>query len=178
MKYYIGHLAGTKLQKTCKTFFNELSSKFNLEGVIKKERMPHITLKAAFEREYINDIETYLENFCNETCSSTFLINKFGNFGKDIIFLDTIPSEIMKITFERFLKGLRDLPNISFGEFDTPNKHLHITLMKNKELGNKFNEIQEYVSGLNLSIYSGFNNITLFKKQGNKILIHKTYPLL
>ncbi|MBU0894449.1 MAG: 2'-5' RNA ligase family protein [Nanoarchaeota archaeon] len=178
MRYYIGHLVDDKIKKHYGKILSELSSRFKLENLVKKDRRPHITLKAPFEREDIADVENFLDNFCKDLCSSTFKIKGYGNFGKEDIFLEVVPSDILKITFGRFLKEIKNLPGMHLGEYDSISKKLHVTLLKPDEMNSKFKEIWSYLDNKEFSTYSKFDNITIFKKQNKKTLIHNIYPLV
>lgn len=176
MRYYIGYVPGEELQNLYHQLIGELSEMFDLKRLTHNGRIPHVTLKEPFERKYVRDIECYLEEFCDKTSPTPLTYNGFGRFGKRVIFLDVKPSKAMKTTYGGFLKGMKELPDIYWGKYDTQNKHLHTTLLKGG-IGKGFEEIWDYLSRINFSEDFMWDNVTIFKKKDGKTVIHRVYSL-
>lgn len=178
MRYYVGSMIKGEVAKYYNNLVNEISLRFELESLVKKQRIPHITLKSLFERDYVRDIEFYLKEFSEKHEAIKIMIDGFGNFEDKIIYLNIKKSGQIETIYNSFLKGLKSVPNISFGIFDNVNKKLHITLIS-KEMEGKFEEIWGYLSNITAPKFKIYlDNLTIFKKDKNRTLIHKTYKLL
>jgi 2'-5' RNA ligase len=176
MKYYLGGIV-SDFQPFYNSLQLEIAVKFGLEKLLKKQRLPHITFKAPFERESIDDIKQFLDEFTQKHEITSLSIQGVSYFEKDVIFLDIPSSEQIKELHASFLEGLRPFSGISFEPFDKPDKHYHITIVKGEEMNSKFEEIFAYLSSSDISFDTTFDNLTLFSKNGKKTEIEQTYFL-
>lgn len=179
MKYCVGYLLGEEINKY-NSLIEDISSRFNITDLIKKDRILHITFKAPFERHPIEDIEKFLKNFTLKQPTSKMFVKGFGHFDRKVIFLDVKPSTRMELTFHELLAKLRRFHNISWEEYDNADKNLHMPLIKGEikgDIEDRFEEIWDYLSNTDFYYYAFFDNITLFKKDKGKTLVHRIYYL-
>ena len=174
---YLGYLVRGEFSNYYNSLLKEISSKFNLEGLLKKSRIPHITFKSPFETDHYKLLENIIDNFCKIKAPPDFKIDNFGSFDKEVIYFKVFASDETRHIIGNLLKCLQVIPNISFNEYDNENKKLHITLAKNRETSKSFNDVWKYVSSLNSYFILPFDNITVFKKEQDKTKIHKVFEL-
>ncbi len=132
MKYYIASQINGGLNKYYQNLVSELSIVLNSKKLQEKRRIPHITLKSAFETEEISPLEDFLGDLSSKREKSPIYIEGFGRFGSKTIFLKVNPSE-------KFLEFYREIhyffknKGLESSIYDNENKVFHITLA-NKEL--------------------------------------------
>lgn len=177
MKIYLGYLVRGEFCNYYDKLLREISSKFNLENLLKKSRIPHITFKSPFETASYTNIEDIINNFCNTKFTLNFKINDFGLFDREVIYFKVFASDETRLVVGSLLDCLKNIPNIRFDKYDDKNKELHITLSKNRETTKKFDDVWKYVSSLNPCFILPFDNITMFRKEQDKTKIHKIFEL-
>ena len=177
MRIYLGYLVRGEFYDYYDNLLREISSRFNLENLLKKSRIPHITFKSPFETAYYPKIDDIINNFCNMNAPPDFKIDGFGLFDRDVVYFKVFTSNETKQIIGTLFKCLQTIPNISFDKYDDKNKELHITLMKNREITKSFDEVWKYVSFLTPYFILPFDNITIFRKEQDKTRIHKVFEL-
>jgi 2'-5' RNA ligase len=177
MIYYIGYIPPKEFQDFYSDLVRDVSKRFELNGLAQKNRVPHITLKSPFEISSPQSLDETVSNFCQNQEPSSIEINGVGSFGKEVIFLHSQPSTQMSGTFRKLLDNLRGVGGIDWNEYDNPNKKLHITLAKGKELEGKFQDVYDYLKAQDIKFTLPFNNITIFQKDGGRTFVHRTYVL-
>jgi 2'-5' RNA ligase len=175
MRYYLGCLIREEAEKYYKEIVEDISSRFNLEKLIQKSRPPHITIKSPFEIDGINEIKSTMKRFCDNQRPLYFNVKGFGNFGKELIYINLLATPQIKKNLKKLLEELRTNPEISWSKYDNENKVFHITIVKNEELENRFNEIWNYLSPMEQLKSVSFDNITIFKKISGKTYVHRMF---
>lgn len=174
---YLGYLVRGEFSNYYNSLLKEISSRFNLEDLLKKSRIPHITFKSPFDIDNYRSIEKIVDTFCYIKTPPDFKIDNLGLFGREVIYFKVFASDEARQVIGNLLKRLQTIPNISFDKYDNKNKELHITLAKNRETSKSFDDIWKYVSSLNPCFILPFDNITVFKKEQDKTKIHKVFEL-
>lgn len=177
MRVYLGYLARGEFCDYYNNLLREISSRFNLEDLLKKSRIPHITFKSPFETNNYTLVEEIVSRFCDGKFPHNFKIDDFGLFDREVIYFRVFASSKTRQAIGNLLKCLQTIPNISFDKYDNKNKELHITLAKNRETSKSFDDIWKYVSSLNPYFILPFDNITMFRKEENKTKVHKVFEL-
>lgn len=178
MKFYIGSILEGKAEDYYDSLIENLASNFHLDGLVKKERISHITLKAPFELHSSKNIESCLEEFSQKCPRLGFTVQGVGHFDNEVIYLEILPALLTKRTYGSFLNKLKTVKGMSFSEYDHPNKILHATLIKGSEMQDKFDAIWKYLSNTKgKPFFSELTNFTLFGKESGKTYIHRRYDL-
>lgn len=175
MIYYIGYLPPKKFQDFYTSLVKDISKRFELNKLTQKNRIPHITLKSPFEVSSLQSLDKLIASFCQPQKSSRISIGGVGSFGEEIIFLYSHPSK--QEIFRELLDNLRNLEEINWGEYDNPNKTLHITIAKGEELNGKFQEVYNYLCRKNIQLVLPFDNITIFQKDDQTTSVYRTHYL-
>jgi len=163
MKYAIVCLLKGKTKEYQENLMSDISDKFGIENLNNKI-MPHITLKSPFETEDISELENRLETFARKNRSSEILINGFGSFNDNVLYLDAEFSDKAKKTFRRFNKKIEDLDYIDFHEYDKMEENFHSTLAIIKDR-NKFNKIKNYLeNNYSPEFNMDFDNVAVIKR--------------
>ena len=177
MIYYIGYIPPKEFQDFYVDLVKYISKRFRLNKLAQKNRIPQITLKSPFEMGSPKSLDEWISSFCQGQKPSEIRINGVGNFGEEVIFLHNQPSKQMINTLGGLLDSLRSKNNISWSEYDTPNKTLHITLAKGEELGGKFQEIYDSLKAQDIKFVLPFDNITIFQKDRERTSVYRTHYL-
>lgn len=175
MIFYVGYLPPKAFQDRYVDLVRDVSQKFRLPNLTQKNRIPHITLKSPFEMNSPKSLDELISGFCQLQGQSEIMVDGVGNFGEEVIFLDSQPSRQMRETFLGLLDGLRSLRDLSWDEYDKPDKKLHITLAKGEELYGKFQEVYDYLKAKNIQFTLPFDNITIFQKGQGRTLVQRTH---
>lgn len=177
MIYYIGYIPPKEFQDFYADLVRDISKRFRLNKLAQNNRIPHVTLKSPFEMGSPKSLDEWISSFCQCQKPSEIRINGVGNFGEEVIFLHSQPSKQMIDTFKELLDNLRNLEGINWSEYDMPDKKLHITLAKGKELEGKFKDIYNYLSTQDIRFVLPFDNITIFQKDNQMTSVYRTYYL-
>jgi len=178
MLYYIGYTPPKYFQALYRGLVRGISHRFQLDKLLEKERIPHITLKSPFELDLLASLDSCLNDFSHSQKASSVHIKGVGRFNSSVIYFGVMPSREMLDSFNLLLNSLRRVEGVSWGEHDNPDRRLHMTIAKADELEGKFQDVYDLLNGLSFQYHLPFNNITLFKKDQGRTWIHKTYSLL
>ncbi len=177
MTYYVGYIPPKEFQDFYTEVVRDISKRFGLNKLAQKHRIPHVTLKSPFEVSSPKSLEEVISNFCQSQRASKIDINGLESFGEEVICLRAMPSQEMLDTFKTLLDSLRNIEDISWNEYDNPNKILHITLARGEELKGKFQEVYDYLKAQDIKFALPFDNITIFQKDGQKTSVYRTHYL-
>jgi len=180
MLYYIGYFPPKEFQDFYTDLISDIGQRFQLDELVQRRRIPHITLKSPFEissTKSLKSLDKLISNFCQNQKPSKIFVSGVGNFGEDVIFLNCQPSVQMTCTFNGLLCDLRNIKLISWSEYDNEDKKLHITLAKKDELKGKFRDVFDYLSTKYIDLVLPFDNMALFKKESGRNAVHRLYYL-
>lgn len=164
MKYYISSQIKGELNKYYQSLVSELSFVLKSKKLQEKARVPHITLKAAFEAEKISPLEEFLEDLSKDKGKSPVYIRGFGKFGSNTIFLEVNPSK-------QFLEFYREIhyffkdKGLESSIYDNENKVFHITLA-NKELSkDELTLVWDYLTHKSVDREYLVDNLCIFQNE-------------
>ncbi len=175
MKYYLGYYLDGDAGNYYLEIVNRVAAQFG-DFHVKRDRIPHITFKAPFKRDSINDLETFLESFCAKSHPQKFEIGGFGSLNNQVVFWDIRPSLGFINTYLGLLDGLKSLENISFSEYDDVGKKFHITITNGSAIN--IQRAMEFLSPFQACFERRLDRLTLFQKQEGRTVIYRDYPLL
>lgn len=173
MEYLIVILLNGKSKKYQQKLLYLIAKKFKVDRAILRKPPAHITLKYFFKTENIKPVEECIKVFCKNNNKSKFQLKGFNHFRKDVIFIDIIPSKEMIKIHKNLLKHLKNETEIKFIEIDGK-PHFHSSIA-HSDIEDKFDEIQSFVSKMNLNFNASFDNISILKVENNLLQIHKKY---
>src|SRR3989344_2595611 len=96
MRHIVAHLIRGEAGKAHENITKDLTLKFDTFPL--HDRIPpHLTLKRWFDMDEkgMDTLYKCLDNFANSQKQSNYSLTGFGNFGKDVIYVDVIPSPEM-----------------------------------------------------------------------------------
>lgn len=175
MLCYLGYIPQQEFQDFYADLVRDISQRFQLKKLVEKKRVPHITLKSPFEMGSLHSLEELITDFCQKQKQSQITIRGVGNFIEEVIFLYSQPSKQMTETFGQLLSRLRSWRDITWNEYDTPKKALHVTLAKGEELNGKFRDVYKYLLKRDIHFNLLFDNITIFQKNGKRTSVYRTH---
>ena len=165
MKYVIVHLIRGEAKKFHEDITKKLTRKFGAYPL--HDRVPpHITLKydKKLDEKIIGKVYTYLDNFISSHNQSNYLLSGFGHFGKDVIYVDTIPSPEMSQDVLDLMSILHKVEGFTFNKFDTPKK-FHASLARRSLKTFDYGQIWNYLKTMPKPNFKmKFDNVATLKK--------------
>ncbi len=175
MKYFIGYLIKGEAQKYHHKICSELSNKFEIKYL--PATIPsHLTLKAPFEIDNIRIIEEKIEEFLIETKKVKLMLNGFGHFGKEVIFMDIKPNREMSNTHKKLVSKLKEIKILEWKELENKDLKFHLTVAT-KGIKLEFDEMWKYLSIHNPSYHLEFDNVAILKYESGKWVVYKEYEI-
>lgn len=150
---------------------NDVCRKFNK----KRQKLPaHITLKAPFESDKIEDMENMLEGFVSTRYKTPIKVSGFGKFRRDVVYMDVDVSQEAKKVHDQLIDELRKIPWIKFKSNEGKDKVFHCTIVS-KKLQDKFEKIWDYVNEYTCDFGVCFDNLSLYKWKDNTWVLYRKF---
>lgn len=165
MKYIVVHLIRGEAKKFHEDITKKLTRKFGAYPLHNKIP-PHITLKydKGLDEKIIGKVYKCLDNFASSHKESDYLLSGFGHFGKDVIYVDTIPSPGMLQNVLDLINLLHKIKDLSFNKFDTPKK-FHASLARRSLKTFDYDQIWNYLKTIPQPNFKmKFDNMATLKK--------------
>ena len=144
---------------------------------VKKQKLPaHFTIKAPFETDKIEEIETTIENFIKDKSREDILIDGFGHFRTDVVFMKIIPSNGAIKLHDTFIDELKKVSWLDWKRHEGKEKIFHCTIVTRLR-ENSFTSIWEYVNNYNPQFNTYFDNISILKWQDFRWMTYREYSL-
>ncbi|MSU45318.1 MAG: hypothetical protein EXS47_01680 [Candidatus Zambryskibacteria bacterium] len=178
MRRVIVHLIRGEVGKYHESITRNLSEKFQTFP-IHDRILPHITLKRWFEfdEEEMKTLYGKLEDFAASCVQTNYSLKGFGNFGKEVIYVDAKPSREMSDNINRLSKVLHEITNLTFDEFDT-NQELHVTVAFAALKPFDYDQVWSYLtSGIQPDYKMKFDNIAVMKKVEDKWEVDRIWEI-
>ncbi|MEW8955416.1 2'-5' RNA ligase family protein [Clostridium sp.] len=142
----------------------EICERFN----VKPQKLPmHITLKAPFEIESIEEVEKVTEKFVENKNSCAIEIKDYNHFRDNVIFMDVLPSIEAKELHREYYKLLKDIKDLKWSSNEGEDIKFHCTLVS-RRISSKFKDIWDYVIKKQASFKSEMKNITIMEYNFHK----------
>lgn len=176
MKYSIFYLMKGNAKDYRDKLVKEVGPRFGENYILDSKLPAHITLKAPFNLDNIQELENILANFVKERKKEEIEIIGFDNFKRFVVFLKfNFPKPALKIQSD-LINELKKIKNMDIEEHDKKwHPHATITYINTE---NNFNNIRDYLQKLDklyFKIY--FDNITLMKKIGKYWRVYKEFKI-
>jgi len=170
-RYVLVCLIEGKAGKFHDRIVNSVCHKFNK----KPQKLPaHITLKAPFETNKIEEMENVLESFVAKRDKTPIKVEGFGKFRSDVIYIDVKVSQEAKKVHDELMDELVKIPWIEFKSNEGKSKVFHCTIVS-KRIQDKFKEIWDYVNEYTCNFNLYFDNLSLYKWQDNTWVLYKKF---
>ncbi|MEK6898508.1 MAG: 2'-5' RNA ligase family protein [Nanoarchaeota archaeon] len=153
----------------------EISSNFGTND-LSQRIPPHVTIKSPFFTKNINEIEEVIYDFSKKLKKSSFNLEGFDHFRKNVIFINVIANDYIINIARNLMELLRKIKGITFSEYEDKQIHYHATIAY-CESEKIFNAIWSYLSNKRPEYNVYFNNITILKKVKDKWKIHKEFDI-
>lgn len=158
-------------------FNNNLRKEVFEKFKAKSSKLPaHFTIKAPFESDDINDLESILDNFSKSYNSSEYKIKGYDHFDDRVIFMKVLMSDEGKIIHDKLIDDLNKINYLDFSKEDGKDKVFHVTI-SSKKIRNIFNKLWDYVFLIPCDFDCHFDNICIYKWVDNTWILHKEYSL-
>lgn len=178
MKHIITHLIRGEAGKYHEKLTEDLSERFGVFPL--HDRIaPHLTFKQWFEldEQGMSALYQRLENFANSHTQSGYSLNGFGNFGKDLIYIDALPSAEMSQNILDLMHTLRQIEGLTFDEFDT-GSHLHATIAMGALKPFDYGQIWGYLTTVPQPDFKmQFDNIAVLKRTVDRWVVDRVWEL-
>lgn len=149
----------------------EVCGKFNK----RPQKLPaHITLKAPFETDKIEDMIEILERFVSVREKTSLKIQGFGRFRRDVVFMDVHVSPEAKKIHDELIDEIKKIPWIEFKPNEGKDKVFHCTILS-RRIQDKFNEIWDYVNKYECDFNSYFDNLSLYQWKDNTWMMYRQF---
>lgn len=173
MRYVIvSTLSGEALK-----FHNEITEDVCHRFNVRKTKLPgHITLKAPFDSDNIDELTVLLENFSRDNKKVPIYLDGYGSFRKDVVFIKTIFSKEAKKVYNELEALLKTLKWLEWKKNESGERVFHVTIAS-KRIGDKFQDIWQHVNKTPCKFHVYFDNISIYKWEGNTWVLYKKFVL-
>lgn len=170
-RYVLVCLVEGKAGKFHDRLVNSVCHKFNK----RRQKLPaHITLKAPFETNKIEEMEIILEDFTARRDKTSIKIQGFGKFRSDVIYMDVKVSQEAKKVHDELIEELIKIPWIEFKSNEGKNKVFHCTIVS-KRIQDEFKEIWDYVNEYTCDFKLYFDNLSLYKWKDSTWVLYRKF---
>lgn len=175
-------LEGDTVVEYHRTLVHGLSQEFGLRALEEQAFEPHLTLKYGFEAseaEY-SELKQVLEEFAASHSSAGFVVEGFGFFDHNVIFLEVQPSIAVQTLLLNLTTALRGLEWMQWNEFDGDNLYLHVTIAV--QCLSKFEAAMRWLKGREQRFETRLTNVSIARDIGTvneipKLVVEKRLRL-
>ncbi len=178
MRHIIGHVIRGEAKKYHENLTRDLNEKFDTFPL--HERIPpHLTLKRWFDLDEkgMNMLNKHLDVFAESHRQSDYSLTGFGNFGKDVIYVDTIPSKEMSQSVSDLMDVLHTIENLTFDQFDNGGD-FHATVSMGALKPFDYDQIWNYLKTVPQPNFEmKFDNIAILKKPIDTWVVERIWEI-
>ncbi len=179
MRRIIAHSIRGDAKNAHEALTKDLADKFD-SFPIHERISPHLSLKRWFEldEQGMEALCKTLDAFVATRKQSNYKLSGFGHFGKEVIYMDVVPSKETLVTVKDLKTELHKIEKLTFDEFDDLENDLHATLVFGALKPFDFDPIWEYLEKIPQPNFNmKFDNITIFKKLVNTWEVERAWEL-
>lgn len=145
---------------------------------IQRQKLPgHITLKAPFETENIDEVEAVINEFVKNHTKAPIKLEGFNHFRDNVIFMGISPSQGAIDLHKSLYGSLKTLDFLEWKTHEGEKITFHSTIVS-RRISPKFKEIWDYVNRFDYSFDTYLDNITIMKWGENRRWnVYKTFDL-
>lgn len=145
-------------------FNNNLRKEVRSKFRAKLSTLPaHFTIKSGFKYDGdVSEMLSTIDAFVKNERSQPYMIEGFGSFKKDVIYMEVKMSNEGKAMHDRLIDALDKIEYIKFDQNDGKDKQFHMTIAS-KNLSRIFDDIWAHVNQYSCIYNCMFDNVTVFK---------------
>jgi len=176
MKYSIFYLIRGEAEKYNQQLVKTVGPMFDENYMIEHPLPVHITLKAPFETDKINDLEVLLSEFVKKQKIGKIRVRDFGNFKRFVAFMETKFDSDSKRIQRNLVKEIEDNEIAKLHEFDRKhNPHSTIAYGNTKK---SFDGIWSYLQTLEKPDFDlVFDRVAIMKKMRGKWEVYREFKI-
>lgn len=135
---------------------------------VQPQKLPgHITLKAPFETDNIDEVEEVIAEFIKIHAKAPIKLEGFNHFRDNVIFMEIFPSQDAVVLHKSLYKSLKTLDFLEWKTHEGEKITFHSTIVS-RRISPKFQEIWDYVNSLDYSFDTYLDNITIMNWGENR----------
>ena len=178
MRHIVAHLIRGEAGKAHENITKDLTLKFDTFPL--HDRIPpHLTLKRWFDMDEkgMDTLYKCLDVFASSQKQSDYALAGFGNFGKDVIYVDVLPSPEMSQATLDLMSALHEIKKMTFDEFDN-GSNFHATVVMGALKSFDYDQIWDYLKTVEQPNFKmKFDNIAILKKPIDKWVIDRVWEI-
>ncbi len=153
---------------------DDVVDKFDLRIEQEIKAPTHFTLKYWFTADdaELSALKAHLTDYCRSHQPSPIRLGGFEGFPPNAVFIDVIPSESARKSFNDLMARLKPLKWMEWDDYDYPNLRFHTTIAV--ECNEKYDAVYEYLIGREKYFDCWFDNITIIGIESRKQQISRT----
>lgn len=160
------------------TFNNNIRREVFNRFKARSSKLPaHFTIKAPFQSDNIQEIESALCNFCKNHHGVYYDIKNYDHFGNRVIYMKVLMSDEGRVLHNELIEAISFCKDIEFQKSEGKDKVFHITVTS-KKIQDKFDEIWRYVNDYPCEFHCKFDNVTIYKWEDMTWKLHKEYKMI
>jgi 2'-5' RNA ligase len=159
MTYGIACVLGGPVVTYQHEIIREIADRFSGTSLLKPTIPSHFSLKYEFETEDVAPVESLIERFCKTHRATLVEVGGFGEFPPDVVYINVCLSPEAQLVFREFLRELRQIPWMTWSQYDGEEMTFHATLAD--RCGPQLREVREFLHGKEQTFLCSFSNITL-----------------
>ncbi|MEI6346055.1 MAG: 2'-5' RNA ligase family protein [bacterium] len=179
MRRIIVHLLRGNAARAHEDITKDLTSKFDTFPL--HDRItPHLTIKRWFELDDKGMKALYLclDNFIQSQNQSDYVLSGFGSFGKEVIYVDVVPSKETLSTVHDLMNKLRDIQGLTFDKFDEIEDDLHATVAMTALKPFDYEQIWSYLkAGVQPNFNMKFDNLAVLKRTEDRWVTERVWEI-
>ncbi|HTE48445.1 MAG TPA: 2'-5' RNA ligase family protein [Candidatus Paceibacterota bacterium] len=178
MRHIVAHLIRGEAREAHENITKDLTLKFDTFP-LHDRILPHLTLKRWFEMDGkgMETLYKCLDNFANSHKQSDYSLSGFGNFRKDVIYVDVIPSQKMSQDVLDLTDRLHEIPELTFDEFDN-GSDFHATVAFGALKPFDYDQIWNYLKTIEQPNFKmKFDNVAILKKPIDKWIVDRVWEI-
>lgn len=157
-------------------FNNSLRKEVFKKFKARSSKLPaHFTIKAPFEYDgSILELENAISKYCNLNKKQNYKVEGFNHFDDRVIFMDVKMDKQCRMLHNTLIDELTKISFLKFSDIDGRNKKVHVTVAS-KKINKIFESLWAYISTLSCNFDEDFDNVTVYKWQGDTWVLHKEF---
>ncbi len=178
MRHIITHLIRGEARNTHEDITKDLTLKFDTFPIHDRIQ-PHLTLKRWFEmnEKGMETLYECLDNFVISHKQSDYTLTGFGNFRKDVIYVDVLPSPKMSQNALELMAELHEIKEMTFDEFDNGGD-FHATVVMGALKSFDYDQVWNYLKTIKQPYFNmKFDNIAILKKPVDKWVVDRVWEI-
>ena len=169
MQYALFHLITGEAHDFILSLQHDVANKFGITGATRIQSPPHLRLKNFFEVGDVLKLEALVEKFCSTNTPAPYVLEGFGSFGHDVIYIDVIPTNPLQGLRAQLHQRLRKESWVQWSTpFDGIDSKLHASVAHTDIREEIFSDVWNFVNQRRPYFECQFDNIVIVTKDENE----------